>query len=185
MKKVYLIRHGMPDFPNGERMCLGATDIPMGEEGLAQAADMAANLPDVTAVFSSPLTRALQTARAIGKPVTILPGLQERYAGEWDGMYFKDIKLQYPALYAARGQDLTLPLPGEEDPTAGLTRFRQAMEEADRSSPGDFAVVSHGGIIAEFLQSLCGKRYKPGYVQVISLTCENGNFRLWEEENHA
>ena len=37
MKKVYLIRHGLPDFPGGKRMCIGSTDIPMGEEGLAQA----------------------------------------------------------------------------------------------------------------------------------------------------
>ena len=51
MKKVYLIRHGLPDFPGGKRMCLGITDIPMGEKGLAQAAEMARNLPPVTTVF--------------------------------------------------------------------------------------------------------------------------------------
>ena len=34
MKKVYLIRHGLPDFPGGKGMCLGTTDIPMGEKGL-------------------------------------------------------------------------------------------------------------------------------------------------------
>ena len=65
MKKVYLIRHGLPDFPAGERMCLGITDLPMGEAGLAQAAKMAEKLPAVTAVFSSPLTRAVQTAEDI------------------------------------------------------------------------------------------------------------------------
>ena len=62
MKKVYLIRHGLPDFPDGKRMCLGITDIPMGEIGLAQAEEMAKILPPVTAVFSSPLIRAVQTA---------------------------------------------------------------------------------------------------------------------------
>ena len=30
MKRVYLIRHGLPDFPGGKRMCIGSTDIPMG-----------------------------------------------------------------------------------------------------------------------------------------------------------
>ena len=60
MKQVYLIRHGLPDFPGGTGMCIGTTDIPMGEKGLAQAAHMAEKLPPVTAVFSSPLTRALQ-----------------------------------------------------------------------------------------------------------------------------
>ena len=45
MKKVYLIRHGLPDFPGGKGMCIGTTDIPMGEKGLAQAAEMATLLP--------------------------------------------------------------------------------------------------------------------------------------------
>ena len=65
MKRVYLIRHGLPDFPGGERMCLGSTDLPLAPEGLAQAEQMAVALPPVTAVFSSPLNRAVQTARAI------------------------------------------------------------------------------------------------------------------------
>ena len=32
MKKVYLIRHGLPDFPGGKGMCIGTTDVPMGEK---------------------------------------------------------------------------------------------------------------------------------------------------------
>ena len=36
MKKVYLIRHGLPDFPGGKGMCVGTTDIPMGEVGFAR-----------------------------------------------------------------------------------------------------------------------------------------------------
>ena len=47
MKKVYLIRHGLPDFPDGKGMCIGTTDIPMGETGHAQAAQMARMLPPV------------------------------------------------------------------------------------------------------------------------------------------
>ena len=58
MKRMYLIRHALPDFPGGQRRCLGITDIPLGTEGMAHAEAMAAALPPVTAVFSSPLTRA-------------------------------------------------------------------------------------------------------------------------------
>ena len=47
MKKVYLIRHGLPDFPGGKGMCIGTTDIPMGEKGFRQAAEMAQKLPPV------------------------------------------------------------------------------------------------------------------------------------------
>ena len=176
MKNVYLIRHGLPDFPDGKRMCIGTTDIPMGEAGLQQAADMAANLPPVSAVFSSPLTRAVQTARAIGLEVAVLDGLKELHAGQWDGLTFEQIKLRYPELYAARSFDLSLPLPDAEDPAAGLIRFTAAMESAAHTAPGDFAVVAHGGILSCFLESVTGSRYKPDYVEVIHLCWDNGKF---------
>ena len=181
MKKVYLIRHGLPDFPGGKGMCIGTTDIPMGEKGLAQAAEMAKRLPPVTAVFSSPLTRAVQTAQAIGMRVTILDDLREMYAGEWDGLTFEEIRQRYPELYAARFHDLTIPLPGAEDHAEGLARFKGAMEEAAKKSPGDFAVVAHGGIIAQFLQDVSGVWKKPVYAEIISLLWENGRFELQED----
>lgn len=181
MKNVYLIRHGQPNFPGGKKMCIGSTDIPMGEEGLAQAAEMAKKLPPVTAVFSSPLTRALQTAQAIGVPVTILPDLRELHAGQWDGLTFEQIRVLYPELYAARAKDLTLPLPGAESNALGLSRFTAALEGAAGMAPGDFAVVAHGGIIAQFLQSISGIWYKPDYAEMIRLSFENGNFTLQEE----
>ena len=176
MKKVYLIRHALPDFPGGKGMCIGTTDIALGEKGFAQAAEMAKHLPPVTAVFSSPLSRAVQTARAIGMPVTILEGLREMYAGAWDGLTFDEIRQRYPDLYAARANDLTIPLPGAEDHEAGLARFESAMKIAVEAAPGDFAVVAHGGIIGQFLQKLTGTWYKPDYSQVLTLYYENGSF---------
>ena len=180
MKKVYLIRHGLPDFPGGKGMCIGTTDIPMGEEGFAQAEKMAKKLPPVTAVFSSPLIRAVQTAQAIGMPITILDDLREMYAGEWDGLTFMEIQERYPELYAARGLDKTLPLPGGEDHAEGLARFKRAMAEAAAAAPGDLAVVAHGGIIAQFLQDVTGVWKKPDYTQIIPLIWEDGHF-LQEE----
>ena len=182
MKKVYLIRHGLPDFPGGKGMCIGTTDIPMGEKGRKQAAEMAKILPPVTAVFSSPLTRAVQTAQAIGLPVAILDDLREMYAGEWDGLTFEEIRGRYPELYAARAKDLTIPLPGAEDHEESLRRFTAAMEKAANLAPGDFAVVAHGGIIAKYLQSLTGVWKKPDYVQIISLFWADGSFQLSPEE---
>lgn len=176
MKNVYLIRHGLPDFPGGKGMCIGTTDIPMGKQGLRQAAVMAEKLPPVTAVFSSPLLRAVQTAEAIGLPVTVLENLREMYAGEWDGLTFDQIRERYPELYAARGKDLTIPLPGAEDPQSALIRFAAAMEEAAAMAPGDFAVVAHGGILAQYLQKISGSWYKPDYTEIVPVIWNNGVF---------
>lgn len=180
MKRVYLIRHGLPDFPDGLRRCLGSTDIPIGEEGLAQAGEMAASLPPVTAVFSSPLLRAVQTAQRISRDITVLDGLRELSFGQWDGMTFGEIRERYPELYDARGKDPTLQPPGAEPAQAALSRFCDAMAEAARRSPGDFAVVAHGGVIELFIRHITGRRYKPRYCEVISLWWESGRF--FEEE---
>ena len=178
MKHVYLIRHALPDFPGGKGMCIGTTNIPLGEKGFHQATRMAANIPAVTAVFSSPLSRAVQTAQAIGKPVTVVDDLREMHAGEWDGLTFDEIRQRYPELYAARAKDLTLPLPGAEDPKEGLDRFTAALRHCAVTASGDLAVVGHGGIIARFLQELTGTWYKPDYVQVIRLVWDKEEFIL-------
>ena len=114
-------------------------------------------------------------------PITILPDLREMYAGEWDGLTFDEIRQRYPELYAARSHDLTVPLPGAEDHAEGLARFKRAMEQAAATAPGDFAVVAHGGIIAQFLQDISGVWRKPDYTEIISLIWENGHFELQEE----
>lgn len=178
MKKVFLIRHALPDFPGGKGMCIGTTDIPLGEAGLQQAARMARDLPAVTAVFSSPLSRAVQTAQAIGLPVTVVDDLREMHAGEWEGLSFAEIRQRYPELYAARAHDLTLPLPGAEDPEERLRHFSAALRRCAERAPGDLAVVCHGGIIAKYLESLTGVWQKPNYVQVIPLLWGDGVVQL-------
>lgn len=180
MKTVYLIRHALPDFPGGERMCLGRTDLPLCAEGFRQARAMAEKLPKVVAVYSSPLTRAVQTAHAIGEPV-ILQDLQELFAGEWDGLTFREIRARYPELYAARGTDKTLSPPGAEPDPAGLERFYHALTQAATDSPGDLAVVTHGGILGLFLQDISGLWRKPDYGEIIPVLWDRGTFALQED----
>ena len=36
MRRIYLVRHGMPEFPGGEKCCIGRTDLPLSEEGRGQ-----------------------------------------------------------------------------------------------------------------------------------------------------
>lgn len=181
MKRVYLIRHGLPDFPGGQRRCLGRTDIPLGAAGLAQAEELAGRLPPVSAVFSSPLTRAVQTARRLSRDVTVLEGLRELDYGQWDGLAFEEIRRRFPALYDARAYDKSRMPPGSEGPAQALARFVSAMEEAARISTGDFAVVAHGGVMELFLETITGRRYKPRYCECVSLLWENGKFAQWEE----
>ncbi len=186
MKNIYLIRHGKPLFPQGKRMCIGRTDLPLDEEGFSQAAAAAEILKGREfEVFSSPLLRALQTAEAFGRPITVIDDLRELYAGQWDGLSFDEIKLRYPELYAARATDRTLPLPDAENNEDGLRRFRSAVIQAAEAVPGDIAIVSHGGVIGLFLQDICEKWYKPDYCQILYIKYDNNKFILTGGINNA
>ncbi len=144
MRKLYLIRHGRPDIPQGKRLCLGRTDIPLGTLGRMQACLLGQELEDrVSRVFSSPLSRAVQTAEGISREVTVLEGLTELSAGDWDGLDFEEIARRWPALYAARGENPNLPIPGAEDAAAGQQRFLAAVREALDTSAGDIAIAAH------------------------------------------
>lgn len=144
MRKLYLIRHGRPDIPQGKRLCLGRTDLPLGTLGRMQACLLGQVLEGrVSRVFASPLSRAVQTAEGISREITVLEGLTELAAGDWDGLDFDEIARRWPALYAARGQNPNLPIPGAEDAAAGQQRFLSAVQEALTTSAGDIAVVAH------------------------------------------
>ena len=60
---IYVTRHGETDYNAAGRYC-GSTDVPLNENGLAQARDLARRLARVKfdAVISSPMLRARQTA---------------------------------------------------------------------------------------------------------------------------
>lgn len=166
MRTIYLIRHGQPDFPDGKKMCLGKTDLPLSKLGKLQAGLLLPCFKDKQiTVFSSPLTRARQTAAMLERPVTVLPGLAELDMGQWDGLTFEEIRVRFPELYAARATDKTLPFPDAEDKGAGLARFREAIYRALHSCDGDIALVTHSGV----MELLLGTTEKASYGSITTL----------------
>lgn len=155
MRRVYLIRHGKPD--THQRICLGQTDVPLGPLGRMQAGLLGEELgAKVSRVFSSPLVRSRETAQALGHPVTVLDDLKELSAGDWDGLSFEEIARCWPELYAARGDDPNLPIPGAEDAALGQRRFVSAVMDALARSEGDIAISAHISVIQLFLCHVLG-----------------------------
>lgn len=66
MSRLYTIRHGKTEM-NKEHLLQGRSNIPLNEEGIRQAKDAADSLKDVRFdhVFTSPLDRAVQTAKIV------------------------------------------------------------------------------------------------------------------------
>ena len=74
--------------------------------------------------------------------------------GVWDGLSFREIKERFPALYAAREQDLSILPEGGETLEAVHARMQRALSRCLRESEGDIAVVSHRTALA----TLVGRR---------------------------
>ena len=90
MTTVYFIRHGTTD-NNVKGVFQGSTNAVLGERGLAQAAALGERFASVplAAVYSSPLERAMQTARGVCAQLPIQPipvdGLRQIDGGVLEG----------------------------------------------------------------------------------------------------
>lgn len=93
---LYLVRHGKTEY-NSVKRYAGRTDVPLSQEGIAQAhktAELLKNIPfDV--IVSSPLLRAKTTAEIIAKyhpdiPIVFNDGFCERSFGDWEGQEYRD-----------------------------------------------------------------------------------------------
>ena len=157
-KLIYLIRHAHPDYPHGEKMCLGRRcDLPLSRDGQEQALALRryfASLP-LEAVYSSPLLRARQTAQAVAadkRPLIILDDLIELDGGEWDGLPFCEIRKRYPGSHLR-----PLTPPGGETDESGLSRMQKALNAAAKKTEHCAAIVAHGGVNRLLLCHLLGR----------------------------
>jgi broad specificity phosphatase PhoE len=151
MTKIYLVRHGATDW-NHTKRAQGQADIPLNADGERQAIHTAgefANLP-ITAVYSSDLERALNTAIPIAKThgleVETDIDFREVDQGEWEGLTVDVIKERWPDLWGpARHYS---PRPGGESPEQVRQRALAGLKRVVGDNPdGVVVIVSHGGTI--------------------------------------
>src|ERR1043165_8652665 len=103
---VLLIRHGQSK-GNAERRFGGHTATPLSARGHRQAEATARTLKSesITAIYSSDLARAMETARPLAKmvglPVNGTSAFRERDVGVMEGLTFEDAAQQHPEQDAA------------------------------------------------------------------------------------
>ncbi|MEN0086792.1 MAG: histidine phosphatase family protein [Leifsonia sp.] len=150
MTFISLVRHGQTDWNLAKRI-QGSSDIPLNETGRAQAEAtgraLAAGRFD--AIYASPLSRALDTARIIaehvglGEPDTI-SAVAERHYGEAEGLTGEQILARWPE---------GAPVPGRESREQVVARALPALRELGEQHPGEnVIVVSHGGVISSLVR---------------------------------
>jgi broad specificity phosphatase PhoE len=110
MTQVYLVRHGQTAW-NAELIFRGRRDIELNERGHREASAIAGALRDknLDAIYASPLTRALETARPLAallhREITPVQGLTDISYGDWEGVAYQEIKTRYPDILATWEQE--------------------------------------------------------------------------------
>ncbi|WP_349865881.1 histidine phosphatase family protein [Leifsonia sp. WHRI 6310E] len=173
--RIALVRHGETDW-NARNVFQGRVDRPLNENGLRQADGAAVFLSRWRwgRVVSSPLTRAQQTARAIGEWLSLppdaepWPDLTERAFGAAEGVDRDRATARWP------DEDF----PDSEPISAVDERAVRAWHRLESAEAGVIA-VTHVVIVRTIVRSVTG--IDPGFVgngSAIVLERRRGSWQL-------
>ena len=161
--RLYLIRHGQ-SAGNAEGRFGGHGPTPLSELGQQQAEKTAKMLAKegISAIYSSDLDRAIQTAEPLAKLLNLnihaTPAFRERHVGVLEGLTFDESKAEYPKdYYALVNRNINHVISGGESYRHLLRRATTKLNEVMRSHPGErIAVYSHTGAICYLTLYLLG-----------------------------
>ncbi|MCM1027309.1 MAG: histidine phosphatase family protein [Roseburia sp.] len=195
--RIYLMRHGETNW-NHERRLQGQSDIPLNGRGIELAEKTAEGLKDIPfdAAFSSPLNRALTTARIVaegrGIPVVTDDRLKEINFGAGEGTYFDPAKADpgHPMHNFFCHPELFTPMEGGESIDQVRARAEEFLRERVfplEGSCGNILIAAHGAIIRSLINRLSGIpdqdfwRIALPNCAVSTLSLENGELKVLEQ----
>ena len=176
---IYIIRHGQTELNNRSAL-QGRSDHPLNETGIAQAEAVAGRLRErgiaFDNVFSSPLIRAIQTARIVAPGLE--PVVDDRLI-EMDYGPFEGADLSYPSedLVAFFKDFVHNPAPEGMEPLASVVERAAAFIEDIRHLPGKTLISTHAIAMKGLLEVLTpesGGAYWSKYI---------GNCAVYAAEN--
>jgi probable phosphoglycerate mutase len=161
--RILLVRHGQSQ-GNAEGRFGGHTATPLSARGRrqAEAAAQALVSKKITAIYSSDLPRAVQTAeplaRVTGLEVRRTTAFRERGVGVLEGLTFEEAAEQHPEHYAALiRRDFEHVILGGESYRQLLDRAAETLDHAiEQHRGGCVCVFSHTGAICILILHLMG-----------------------------
>jgi broad specificity phosphatase PhoE len=157
--RLLLVRHGETIW-NQENRWQGQADVPLSENGQAQARRLAQRLlaekRRVHAIYTSDLSRALHTAEILGEALGIEPrreaGWREMNIGRWSGLTTAEVIARYAEEWERLRAGEDLPRGGGETFAQFQARLVRATERLLQRHAGEqIMIVSHGGAVRAFL----------------------------------
>ena len=161
MGQVYIVRHGETEW-NAQGRIQGHSDIPLSDNGRAQAQSVARRLSGIpfSVAYASDLSRTHETAQIIlGDTATALrttPQLREYSKGVFEGLTVDEYARQYPDQYQASLQnDLDFaPTGGETIRETSIRMSRFVDETLQNHQDETTLVVGHGGSLRSLIVAL-------------------------------
>jgi broad specificity phosphatase PhoE len=146
--RIYLVRHGETEW-NRTRRFQGRSNLPLNQEGKKQVRALALALKNepLTAIYTSPLIRAFETARLIkvfhpSTPIIEEKGLIEMNLGEFDGMKVQDWAEQYPDIRKSWNKNpASVKMPGGESLKEVQARAKETLERITRIYSTDTTIL--------------------------------------------
>jgi broad specificity phosphatase PhoE len=183
--RILLIRHGQSQ-GNAEGRFGGHTATPLSQRGRrqAQAAARALASEKITAIYSSDLLRAVQTAEPLaglkGLEIKRTTAFRERSVGVMEGLTFEEAAEQHPEQYAALiRRDFEHVILGGESYRQMLDRAAEKLDHAiERHRGGRICVFSHTGTICILTLHLMGALDAPELRPVWITTTNCGITRI-------
>lgn len=151
-RQLILVRHGQT-IHNVAGIAQGWNDSELSELGQLQVRKLAERLVAYkpTAIFSSPLGRALSTAQAIadrtGVGIVTLEDLREMSYGGWEGRSFLDVRQEDEETYQRWIQDESVRCPEGESHADVRVRMQRAFDHIAATPHETIVVVAHGTAI--------------------------------------
>lgn len=165
--EVILVRHGVTEWNDGARF-QGQLDSPLTRDGILQAEGLGARLKkeSVSAVYSSDLGRAVQTASIIcahtGHTVITDERLRERCLGVFQGLRREEVERKFPDEwkgYCSRDPDFAVT--GGQSVKEHFDLGFSCLNELAARHPGKrVVVVSHGGMVQALFRFVTGVSFR-------------------------
>jgi len=188
---VIIIRHGQSQ-GNAEGRFGGHTDTPLSPRGRKQAQATARALASekFTAIYSSDLPRAIETASPLAKLTGVsletTDALRERSVGVMEGLTFEEAAEQHPEQYQALlRRDFEHVLLGGESYRQTLDRASRQLDEAiEQHKGGRIALFAHTGTICILILHLMGALDAPELkpVWIATANCGIARFELRDDD---
>ncbi len=161
--KLYLIRHGQSG-GNAEGRFGGHSPTPLSLLGQTQAeiTSQALAKERITAIYSSDLVRAVQTAKPLAKLLSLdiikTPAFRERNVGVLEGLTFDEAQKEFPSDYEALiYRDIRHVITRGESYVQLLERTTIAIAEIlEKNRGGRVAIFAHTGTICFITLQILG-----------------------------